>query len=84
MRSDYEEMVLEGIERGLSLEKISKKYGVPVVVLQQAEKRVKKDRVGKSRKSIVFTKRTLKLLVDVVIIYLIIILLGLIGGMTLV
>ena len=81
MRSDYEEMVAEGIERGLSLEKISKKYGVPLVILQQAERRVRKDQIKKSKKTIAFTKRTLLLLIDVVIVYLIIILLGLIGGM---
>ncbi len=90
MKSDYELMIIEGEKRGKSIEKISKQYGVPAFVLKTAKNKLDEDRkefqvnlVEKSKKPLL-TSRTLQLVIDIAIIYLVILLLGLMEGMLLV
>ncbi len=90
MRSDYELMVIEAEKKGKGLDKISKKYGVPTVVLEVAKTRLQSDSevesneqpnlVGKKR---FLTSRVLRLIINTIIVYLVILLIGLMEGVLL-
>ena len=71
MTSDYEILVLREIEKGKRDPKeIAKELGIPEAVVRVAMERAE----GKSlsRKRIVFTRESFKLLIDVLILYVVI------------
>jgi len=83
-------MVIEAEKKGKSLDKISEKYGVPVVVLEVAKNRLQSDGEVKSNeqpnldgKKRFLTSRALRLIINTVIVYLVILLIGLMEGVLL-